>query len=297
MIEKNVLTSANVFEKNKLPIRVRYTESSSELGFHSHEFTEIAIMFSGEATYLTEFSSVRLHAGDVVVIPAGAPHCYTDENNKQLMNIIFIFDQLPIPYREIYHNSGFSALFVIHPDYYRKNRFYPKFTLPENILAELKTILNRAWEIQRSRQICYNLSVFGAFCQAIPLLLAGYDANGKVAVEDDQSRIADCLDYIGRHFKEKLSLSQLARRTNMSESTFLRHFRLATGMTPVGYIQSLRLRYAAGELLCSDRNLADIAREAGFADGNYFARLFHREFGQTPREYRRDITIDKHNLV
>jgi magnesium-transporting ATPase (P-type) len=33
----------------------------------------------------------------------------------------------------------------------------------------------------------------------------------------------------------------------------------------------------------------DIAREAGFTDGNYFARLFRREFGQTPREYRRDI--------
>ena len=47
MSKNNILTSADVFEKNKLPIRVRYTESSSELGFHSHEFTEIAIMFSG----------------------------------------------------------------------------------------------------------------------------------------------------------------------------------------------------------------------------------------------------------
>ncbi|MBR2344242.1 MAG: helix-turn-helix domain-containing protein [Lentisphaeria bacterium] len=289
MSKNNILTSADVFEKNKLPIRVRYTESSSELGFHSHEFTEIAIMFSGEATYLTEFSSVRLHAGDVVVIPAGAPHCYTDECNKQLMNLIFIFDQLPIPYREIYRNPGFSALFVIHPDYYRKNRFYPKFSLPADILEQLKTILFRAWEIQRSRQICYNLSVFGAFCEAIPLLLAGYDANEKIAMQDDQSRMADCMDYISRHFKDKLSLSQLARRANMSESTFLRHFRLATGMTPVGYIQSIRLRHAAGELLDSSRNLADIAREAGFTDGNYFARLFRREFGQTPREYRRDI--------
>jgi AraC-like DNA-binding protein len=60
-------------------------------------------------------------------------------------------------------------------------------------------------------------------------------------------------------------------------------------MTPVGYIQSIRLRHAAGELLDSSRNLADIAREAGFTDENYFARLFRRKFGQTPREYRRDI--------
>ncbi|MCI5779994.1 MAG: AraC family transcriptional regulator [Lentisphaeria bacterium] len=296
MTKNVVLTSERVFESDKLPIRVRYTESSSELGFHSHEFTEIAIMFHGEATYRTEFGSERLREGDVVVIPAGAPHCYADECDKQLMNIMFIFNKLPIPFREIYHHPGFSALFVIHPDYYRKHRFYPRFTLPEAIAVELKTILSRAWSIQQAKRSCYNLYVFGAFCQAIPLLLTGYNADGDTSAAENQASVAGCLDYIGRHFREKMSLDALAGYANMSTSTFLRHFRLATGTTPVGYIQRLRLRYAAEELLHGGRNMIDIAQDSGFTDGNYFARVFRREFGQTPGEYRREKQRNQRRL-
>jgi AraC family transcriptional regulator len=53
------------------------------------------------------------------------------------------------------------------------------------------------------------------------------------------------------------------------------------------YVRRLRLDWAAGELVRSDRSLAALAVAAGFADQSHFTRFFKRHTGFTPNTYRR----------
>ena len=72
----------------------------------------------------------------------------------------------------------------------------------------------------------------------------------------------------------------------MSENSLLRHFSGMIGITPMQYLARLRIRCAATLLHNTEMPVAEIAENAGFADPAYFSRVFRRETGMTPLDYR-----------
>ena len=67
---------------------------------------------------------------------------------------------------------------------------------------------------------------------------------------------------------------------------FERQFQATFHLTPHRFLRKLRLRIASRALMETDKSLADIALQCGFADQSHFSREFRRQFGRTPREYR-----------
>lgn len=84
-----------------------------------------------------------------------------------------------------------------------------------------------------------------------------------------------------------IALSEMARAATMEERTFLRRFKSATGMTPTGYTQQLRIGKARELLQFTKRPVDQVARAVGYSDAASFRRLFQRLVGLTPGEYRR----------
>ena len=82
-----------------------------------------------------------------------------------------------------------------------------------------------------------------------------------------------------------MSLAELAGRVGMSADHLGVLFKAELGMTPVEYRARLRLLRARELLVSTALPIRQIARETGFPDGNYFARVFRKEYGMTPREY------------
>jgi AraC family transcriptional regulator len=82
------------------------------------------------------------------------------------------------------------------------------------------------------------------------------------------------------------SLSELADAVGVHSTHLARAFRREYGMTIGEYSRSLRLEWAAGELVLADASLADVAARAGFADQSHFTRAFRRHYGLTPGRYR-----------
>lgn len=82
------------------------------------------------------------------------------------------------------------------------------------------------------------------------------------------------------------SLDRLASEAGMSVSHFSRLFKKATGQSPSQYFIHLRMEAARELLLESDLSILNIALEVGYGSPSYFAHLFRRHTGITPREYR-----------
>lgn len=94
--------------------------------------------------------------------------------------------------------------------------------------------------------------------------------------------------YLETHWREEISLAALARLCLMSESGFRKRFHEYTGQSPSQYRMSLRIEQAERLLRSAESvTVADVAREVGIEDANYFSRLFHRKTGRTPLEYMR----------
>ena len=98
----------------------------------------------------------------------------------------------------------------------------------------------------------------------------------------------DYLDpqYIDHNYKQKLTVMELASQIQMSEGHFSRFFKSLVRMTPMEYINTTRINKACTLLQKSDRKMLDIAMDVGFQNQSYFIRLFKKQKGCTPREYR-----------
>ncbi|HTD13342.1 MAG TPA: transcriptional regulator FtrA [Steroidobacteraceae bacterium] len=99
--------------------------------------------------------------------------------------------------------------------------------------------------------------------------------------------LAALLDKMHRRLGEPLRIAELARLAAMSERTFLRRFRAATGMTPADWITRMRVERARELLESTTLSIEGIATRAGFGTAMTLRHHFRRRVGVSPLEYRR----------
>ncbi|MCU7554014.1 helix-turn-helix domain-containing protein [Alteromonas sp. ASW11-19] len=98
--------------------------------------------------------------------------------------------------------------------------------------------------------------------------------------------ILNIQNYMEQHFTEALTLTGLAHQHNMTPRTLIRRFKQACGITPLHYLQALRLEQARKYLEVSTMSLDTIVTAVGYEDVSSFSRLFKRHTGLAPSQYR-----------
>ena len=94
-------------------------------------------------------------------------------------------------------------------------------------------------------------------------------------------------DYLHVHFRERLTLARIAREAGVHPVHLSRAFPKRFGVTLGAYLRGLRLDHAARQLAATDRPIAEIALDAGFASQAHLTRELKRQLGTTPASYRR----------
>jgi AraC-like DNA-binding protein len=107
----------------------------------------------------------------------------------------------------------------------------------------------------------------------------------KVA-SPDQDRVERVLDHIHAHYRERISIDDLADVAALSVSGFHRLFRRHTRLTVSDYVTELRIGQACALLVNTERPIALIADEVGYPSLANFNRQFRALKGQTPRAFR-----------
>jgi transcriptional regulator GlxA family with amidase domain len=103
----------------------------------------------------------------------------------------------------------------------------------------------------------------------------------------DDRVIRDCLAWIEEHPSEPNPVTAMVDRSGLTERTFARRFRAATGRRPIEHVHALRIERARTLLEMGDLTVDDIGYEVGYGDPTFFRRLFKRTTGLTPAAYRR----------
>jgi len=93
--------------------------------------------------------------------------------------------------------------------------------------------------------------------------------------------------YVESQLGHRRTVSDLARGSGKSLSTFKRRFRDMTGQSPATWIRQRRLERARLLLQTTDRSVTDVALEVGFASPSHFVHMFHRRFRSTPQAVRK----------
>jgi AraC-like DNA-binding protein len=96
------------------------------------------------------------------------------------------------------------------------------------------------------------------------------------------AHITRTVRWIRDHHDDTIRVGQLAALAGMSESTFHRHFRAVTRMTPIQYQKAVRLQAARLALVSGGRDVAEVAHAVGYDSASQFSREYRRVFGVPP---------------
>lgn len=108
----------------------------------------------------------------------------------------------------------------------------------------------------------------------------------RVVQSHGEERIKSMLLYIQGHYRDRISLKEIADSASISERECLRCFSQNLNTTPFTYLNEYRIQKAAGELQQTNRPVTEIAYGCGFAGTSYFSKTFRKIMGCTPSEYR-----------
>lgn len=129
---------------------------------------------------------------------------------------------------------------------------------------------------------------FDAICEAQRDALDAFvDAVAVQGFNRSNPAVGRALDYLAAHFREPLTLTQVARAAGLSAFRLAHLVKACTGRSIMQHVKRLRLEYAQKLLDEGLLNGAAIASEAGFHDQSHLTRQFRAVLGTTPGRYRR----------
>ncbi|MBC8152480.1 MAG: AraC family transcriptional regulator [Bacteroidetes bacterium] len=99
------------------------------------------------------------------------------------------------------------------------------------------------------------------------------------------------IGYMQQNLSTTITLDNIAQSANLSTSFFCRKFRQDTGYAPIAYFNHLRIQRACQLLHFSDLRVNEVASRLGIDDPFYFSRLFKKQMGVSPAEYRKSEGI------
>jgi transcriptional regulator GlxA family with amidase domain len=112
---------------------------------------------------------------------------------------------------------------------------------------------------------------------------------GKTDHGDGHIRSAQ--QWLSNHFSVANPVEEMIKCSKLAERTFKRRFANATGLTPIAYVQRLRIEDAKRRLERTDASVDEISWRVGYEDAAFFRRLFKRTTGLAPGAYRKRFRI------
>ncbi|GAA5186927.1 AraC family transcriptional regulator [Rugosimonospora acidiphila] len=98
------------------------------------------------------------------------------------------------------------------------------------------------------------------------------------------SQIARAIRHIRSGYAQPLRIEDLARVASMSVTSFHRHFRAVTAMSPLQFLKQIRLQEARTRLVIDASDVAAVGRSVGYDSPSQFSREYRRLFGAPPRQ-------------
>lgn len=250
---------------------------------HIHNCFEIGCCFSGTGGVFQIGTKLYVcNPGDVVFINEKEYHLLnnaTPENsNWKFLNIDpnALLSGYLTPSENMFDTASFSGANF-------KNVITSK-NEPE--LVQLVHILFSEIEKNDPRSNQYIRAIVWAVFSKLKAISVETEKSVQYA-SNDFSRLYPALSYISRFCHKTLDIPQLAQMCNMSVATFRKHFIFHTGLLPLQYINSYRLKIAMALLRNSSEQVVNIAYKSGFPTLSHFNRVFKKELGCSPVEYRK----------
>jgi AraC family L-rhamnose operon transcriptional activator RhaR/AraC family L-rhamnose operon regulatory protein RhaS len=261
---------------------------SSDVRVRKDPMARLVLVHAGEGDF--QFAGKVAHpvAGSILLVPPAAPHQLVCDDSFSWTLIRLDPEQAKMRKWDIAHTREFQETFSgfgatghsEQPADPRHLQLLPRhFDQATALAGEIERELSERPPGWRD----LSMSHF----QHLVIVISRHAGKDLRISDDATRRVAAAIRHIEYAYDDEVNFCELAAMCGMSERTFYRIFKQATGQTPQTYLKRVRVDHAAEALRSTDKPVTEIAFAVGFEDSNFFAREFRKTHGFAPSEYRK----------
>ena len=258
-------------------IRIWYSDIPWRYETHDHSAVEILLTLEGMVTYTIEDKIYQVRKGEILIVPPDTLHSLTMGEGSS--RYLFLFES--------------DAIMTMRDIKSMATYFHKPFHLRDGSDAHvrIRELLLRAREAYEKREMMWNTMCYSCILRVYATLGQRYLSGIKPRTGDnmrnmDSEVINAVMTYINNHYREELSLEDVAKFAGFSRYYFSRSFKRQTGYSFKDYLCQKRLQVAMDLLIRTNRSMRDVAIESGFGSVATFNRVFREKKGCTPTQYR-----------
>lgn len=228
-------------------------------------YSKIYYITDGEIEIEIQNQIIIAKRGDVILIPAKTKHsCYMTKTAyaKKYWSHFELksgndnfFDNFIVPFK-IHVDDGDESLTKLFKSLIQKM----ELPSPQNQLLTSSTLLKI-------------ISYYFSKCVVKRVLKA-------------QNEIDEIVFYIKNNYNKIFSLKDLAKKVNYTPNYFIKKFKKQTGVSPIQYINNVKMEAVKFMLQHSSYSIGTIMEKTGFLDASYFSKLFKKNTGYSPLKFR-----------
>lgn len=223
------------------------------------------IVKDGNGLFKYNGESYRLSKGNYVFIDCSLPFSHTSDN----WTIAWV------------HFNGYNVP-NIYNRYLERNGLVASLT---NKAGDYENLIDEIYNISTSDDYLKDMSIYNMLTSLLLSLMS------ETSLNSDNSRIkkyniSEIKDYLDDNYKKDISLHSLEDKFFINRFYLTRLFKNTYGITINDYIAHKRISKAKELIRFSKLNIEEIAMECGYADPNYFSRVFKKIEGISPHEYK-----------
>lgn len=249
---------------------------------HTHDFLELTYVTKGKALHVLNGEESVIEKGDYLILDYNAVHSYDSGGEPfEIINCLFYpkfidksmrrcksFENLLTNYLIRFQNKGF----MYGPSNYVFHDEGSILRLMENMLGEYARRGAGYLELLRCNLIEIIIQTLRHVCNEE----TDYGGESRFVIKK-----------IERSFAEGISLSNAAKELNCSLAYLSRRFKDDTGLCFRDYLQKTRIEQGCRLLANTDKKIIEVAELCGYADVNFFSRIFKKWMNMTPGEFRK----------
>ena len=278
----NTVNSRKLLASGKL-ITLRPHTRFIDFPPHRHDYVEMIYMCGGSTTHLINGKEIVLMQGELLMLSQSAMHEVKQSGEGDVaVNFIVLPDffsttlsaigEEETPLRRFLvdclcgQNDGHGYL------HFQISQIKTLQNLIENLIWVLMTETPNRRKISQMTMATLFLQLMGSM-------------ESLVTDDQEEAAVIKVLRYVERDYATG-SLSEIANLLHYDVCWLSREIKRKTGKTYTQIVQDRRLAQAAFLLKNTDSNIADISQKVGYENISYFHRIFEKNFGKSPKQYR-----------
>ncbi|MEZ3471647.1 MAG: AraC family transcriptional regulator [Lachnospiraceae bacterium] len=255
-----------------------YGENINNL--HFHNLIEIGYCHYGAGELVIEEDQYRFGAGMVSCIPANFLHVTKSDNNVRAF-----WEYLYISPADILKQQGKPMQETRNIiDAVNRSAFFIK--VEENPI--FVTLIRAIFEEMQNKNTYYRECV-GGLAYTLLYEIARFNGRGNAQScgKNNSLQLENAIEYVERNYPNNFKIADLANECHMSETHFRRVFQEKMNMTPVEYVNFVRIKKACELIDKTDISMEDVAEKVGFITPSTFNRNFRRIIGTSPYQWKK----------